>query len=161
LSQQADYPRAIDVLKDAIKAKPKDAGPYLQLAFIYAKYLRKSDQAVKYAKPGYRARRAEFRGVSAPLRNRSSSRPAAKSADRARSRANVKSDDPTFWIRLGKLYATIIFKSDSEPKPEELKRVNSFFDKAVANAGNDSAALKEVADYYAASQQIQEAIPCI
>ena len=49
LSQQADYPRAIDVLKDAIKAKPKDAGPYLQLAFIYAKYLRKSDQAVKYA----------------------------------------------------------------------------------------------------------------
>src|SRR5256714_11935649 len=49
LSQQADYPRAIDVLKDAIKAKPKEPGPYLQLAFIYAKYLRKTDQAVRYA----------------------------------------------------------------------------------------------------------------
>src|SRR3954463_13585070 len=49
LSRQGDYPRAIDVLKDAIKARPKDAGPYLQLAFIYAKYLRKTDQAVKYS----------------------------------------------------------------------------------------------------------------
>ena len=42
LSRQGDYPRAIDVLKDAIKARPKEAGPYLQLAFIYAKYLRKT-----------------------------------------------------------------------------------------------------------------------
>ena len=49
LSRQEDFPRAIDVLKDAIKAKPKEAGPYLQLAFIYAKYLKKTDQAVKYA----------------------------------------------------------------------------------------------------------------
>src|SRR5207302_1337153 len=73
--------------------------------------------------------------------------------------ANVKSDDAGFWIRLGKLYAPIIFKSENEPKPEELKRVNGFFEKAVARAGEDSAALKEVADYYAASQQIQEAIP--
>ena len=73
--------------------------------------------------------------------------------------ANVESADASFWIRLGKLYATIIFKSESEPKPEEIKRVNVFFEKAVARAGDDSAALKEVADYFAASQQIQEAIP--
>ena len=49
LSRQEDFPRAIDVLKDAIKAKPKEAAPYLQLAFIYAKYLKKTDQALKYA----------------------------------------------------------------------------------------------------------------
>ena len=40
---------AIDVLKDAIKEKPKEAAPYLQLAFIYAKYLKKTEQALKYA----------------------------------------------------------------------------------------------------------------
>ncbi|MCA1660540.1 MAG: tetratricopeptide repeat protein, partial [Verrucomicrobiaceae bacterium] len=40
LSRYGDFPRAIDVLKDAIKEKPKEAGPYLQLAFIYAKYLK-------------------------------------------------------------------------------------------------------------------------
>ena len=49
LSRQEDFPRAIDVLKDAIKARPKEPAPYLQLSFIYAKYLRKADQALKYA----------------------------------------------------------------------------------------------------------------
>ena len=49
LSRQEDFPQAIDVLKDAIKAKPKDPAPYLQLSFIYAKYLKKTEQALKYA----------------------------------------------------------------------------------------------------------------
>src|ERR1043166_3695353 len=39
LIEQEDFPQAIDVLKDAIKANPKDADPYQQLAYIYAKYL--------------------------------------------------------------------------------------------------------------------------
>ena len=37
LTRQDDYPHEIDVLKDAIKANPKESGPYLQLAAIYAK----------------------------------------------------------------------------------------------------------------------------
>ena len=41
LTRQDDFPTAIDVLKDAVKARPNVAEPYLQLAFIYAKYLRK------------------------------------------------------------------------------------------------------------------------
>ena len=49
LIQQEDFPQAIDILKDAIKANPNDAEPYRQLAFIYAKYLKKTDQAVDYA----------------------------------------------------------------------------------------------------------------
>jgi tetratricopeptide (TPR) repeat protein len=159
LSRQEDYPRAIDVLKDAIKAKPKDAAPYLQLAFIYAKYLRKTDQAVKYANQAIALDPLNFEAYQRLYEIEVAAgqpQKALQTIDRA---ANVKSQDPAFWIRLGKLYATIIFRSESEPKPEELKRVNGFFDKAVANAGDDSAALKEVADYYAASQQIQEAIP--
>jgi len=34
LIQQDDFPQAIDVLKDAIKANPRNAEPYQQLAFI-------------------------------------------------------------------------------------------------------------------------------
>jgi tetratricopeptide (TPR) repeat protein len=159
LSRQEDYPRAIDVLKDAIKAKPKEPAPYLQLAFIYAKYLRKTDQAVKYANQAIVLDPLNFEAYQRLYEIEVAAgqpQKALQTIDRA---ANVKSQDPAFWIRLGKLYATIIFRSESEPKPEELKRVNNFFDKAVTNAGDDSAALKEVADYYAASQQIQEAIP--
>jgi tetratricopeptide (TPR) repeat protein len=159
LTRQEDYPRAIDVLKDAIKARPKEAGPYLQLAFIYAKYLRKTDQAVKYANQAIVLDPLNFEAYQRLYEIEAaagSPQKALMALDRA---ASVKSDDAGFWIRLGKLYATIIFKSETEPKPEEIKRVNGFFEKAVAHAGEDPNALKEVADYYAASQQIQEAIP--
>jgi tetratricopeptide (TPR) repeat protein len=159
LSRQEDYPRAIDVLKDAIKARPKDAGPYLQLAFIYAKYLRKTDQAVKYANQAIALDPLNFEAYQRLYEIEAAGgapQKALMALDRA---SNVKSDDAAFWVRLGKLYATIIFKSETEPKPEEIKRVNGFFEKAVVHAGEDPSALKEVADYYAASQQIQEAIP--
>ena len=53
----------------------------------------------------------------------------------------------------------ILFKSDSQPKPDELKRTNEIFKKAAEHAGDDPAVLKEIADYYAASQQLKEAIP--
>ncbi|MEN3368047.1 MAG: hypothetical protein V7609_190 [Verrucomicrobiota bacterium] len=159
LSRQEDFPRAIDVLKDAIKAKPKEPAPYLQLAFIYAKYLKKTEQALKYANQAMVLDPLNFEAyqrlyeielaAGAPEK-------AVMALDRA---ARVKSDDPSFWIHLGKLYASIIFKSETEPKPEDIKRVNSFFEKAVEHAGEDSAVLKDVADYYAASQQIAEAIP--
>ena len=159
LSRFGDYPRAIDVLKDAIKEKPKEAAPYLQLAFIYAKYLKKTDQAVKYAN---QAIVLDPLNIEAYQRlyeiETSAGKPekALVALDRA---ATVKSEDPAFWVRLGKLYATIVFKTEPEPRPEDIKRVNGFFEKAVAYAGDDSAVLKAVADYYAASQQIQEAIP--
>jgi tetratricopeptide (TPR) repeat protein len=159
LSRQEDYPRAIDVLKDAIKARPKDAGPYLQLSFIYAKYLRKPDQAVKYANQAIALEPMNFEAYQRLYEIEAAAgqpQKALMALDRA---ANVKSAEPAFWIRLGKLYATLIFKSETEPKPDDIKRVNGFFEKAVAHASEDSAALKEVADYYAASQQIQEAIP--
>ncbi|HEX8490747.1 MAG TPA: tetratricopeptide repeat protein [Chthoniobacterales bacterium] len=159
LSRYGDFPRAIDVLKDAIKEKPKEAGPYLQLAFIYAKYLKKTEQASKYANQAIVLDPLNFEayqrlyeieaGAGEPQK-------ALVALDRA---AHVKSDDPSFWVRLGKLYATIVFKTETEPNPEEIKRVNGFFEKAITHAGDDPSVLKTVADYYAASQQIQEAIP--
>ena len=49
LTGQGDYPRAIDILKDAVKAQPNDPEPYLQLAYIYARYLKKMAPAIRYA----------------------------------------------------------------------------------------------------------------
>src|SRR5213593_2152920 len=62
-------------------------------------------------------------------------------------------------MHLGKLYVAILFKSDSQPKPDELKKTNEVFKRAAEHAGDDPGILKEVADYYAASQQLTEAIP--
>ncbi len=52
-----------------------------------------------------------------------------------------------------------MFKPDVEPKPADINRVNEFFEKAAEHAADDPAVLKDVADYYAASQQIKKAIP--
>ena len=159
LIQQEDFPQAIDILKDAIKANPNDAEPYRQLAFIYAKYLKKTDQAVDYAN---RAIALNPRDIEAYQRlveiefAAGEEKKALEVLDRA---AKIRSGEASFWTRLGKLYAAILFKPDSMPKPDELKRVNEIFKKAAEHANDDPTALKDVADYYASSQQLKEAIP--
>ena len=159
LTRQDDFPEAIDVLKDAIKANPNAPGPLLQLAFIYTKYLRRTDQAIDYVN---RAIALDPHNIDAYERlceialGAGDEKKALQSLDRA---TEIKSDDPAFWARLGKLYASIVFKPDRPPKPEEVARVNDIFKKAADRAGDDAAALKDVADYYASTQQIKEAIP--
>ena len=159
LTQQEDFPRAIDILKDAIKANPKQSAPFLQLAFLYAKYLRKPEQALKYAN---QAITLEPENIDAYQRiyeielTRGRPKEALAALDRA---TKVESKDPAFWTRLGKLYAASLFQPEATPAPEDLRRVNVLFQRAVAHAGTDAAAIKEVADYFAATQQIEEAIP--
>ncbi|MGH8100268.1 MAG: tetratricopeptide repeat protein [Chthoniobacterales bacterium] len=159
LLRQEHYPEAIDVLKDAIKANPKDAGPYSQLAVIYARYLKKTDQAIEYAN---RAIQIDPRNIDAYQRlceieaAAGEEKKAIQALDRA---LPVQNNDPAFWAQLGKLYASLVFKTDAEPKPADIKRVNAIFKKAADNANDDPAVLKDVADYYTATQQIKEAIP--
>jgi tetratricopeptide (TPR) repeat protein len=159
LTRQDDFPQAIDILKDAIKASPNASEPYMQLAFIYAKYLKKTDQAIEYAN---RAVALDPRNIEAYQRlceielAAGDEKKARESLDRA---AKIDSSDPSFWNQLGKLYASIVFKPNVEPKAEDFARVNQIFRKAVDHAGDDAAILKDVADYYAASRQIKEAIP--
>jgi tetratricopeptide (TPR) repeat protein len=159
LTRQDDFPAAIDVLKDAVKAAPNAAEPYLQLAFIYAKYLKKIDQALEY---GNKAISLDPTNIDAYQRlyeidlSAGDETKARQVLDRA---AKTDSKSPGFWTRLGKLYVLLLFKADSQPKPEDVKQVNDVFKKAADNAGDDPVVLKEVADYYASSQQLKEAIP--
>ena len=159
LIQQDDFPQAIDVLKDAIKANPNNAEPYQQLAFIYTRYLKKTDQAIDYANRAIALNPGDVEGYQRLVEIELAAgqdRRAIEALDRA---LKVRSTDPNFWTRLGKLYVAILFKSDSQPKPDELKKTNEIFKRAAENAGDDPGILKDVADYYAASQQLKEAIP--
>jgi len=159
LIQQDDFPQAIDVLKDAIKANPNNAEPYQQLAFIYTRYLKRTDQAIDYANRAIALNPGDVEGYQRLVEIELAAgqeRSAVEALDRA---LKVHSSDPNFWIRLGKLYVAILFKSDSQPKADELKKINEVFKRAAEHAGDDPGVLKEVADYYAASQQLNEAIP--
>jgi tetratricopeptide (TPR) repeat protein len=159
LIQQDDFPQAIDVLKDAIKANPKNAEPYQQLAFIYTRYLKRTDEAIDYANRAIALNPGDVEGYQRLVEIELAAgqeRRALEALDRA---LKVQSADPNFWIRLGKLYVAILFKSDSQPKPHELKKTNEVYKRAADNAADDPGILKDVADYYAASQQLKEAIP--
>ena len=159
LIQQDDFPQAIDVLKDAIKANPKNAEPYQQLAFIYTRYLKRTDQAIDYANRAIVLNPGDVEGYQRLVEIELAAgqeRKALEVLDRA---LKIQSTDPNFWIRLGKLYVAILFKSDSQPKLDELKKTNEIFKRAAENAGDDPDMLKDIADYYAASQQMKEAIP--
>jgi tetratricopeptide (TPR) repeat protein len=159
LTRQDEFPEAIDILKDAIKANAQASQPYLQLAFIYAKYLKKTDQAIEYANRGVALDPTNIEAyqrlyeiqITAGDENK-----ALQSLDRA---TKVNSEDPVFWTRLGKLYAALIFKPDSQPRPEEIKRINEIFQRAAKHGTDNPAVLRDVADYYASSQQVNEAIP--
>jgi len=159
LIQQEDFPQAIDVLKDAIKANPNDAEPYQQLAFIYLKYLKRTDQAIDYANRAIALDPKDAEGYQRLVEIEVAAGQEKKALEVLDRAAKVHSSDPAFWMRLGKMYMAILFKSDSQPKPDELKRTNEIFKKATEHAGDDPAILKEIADYYAASEQLKEAIP--
>ena len=159
LTRQEDFPRAIDILKDATKANPKEIGPYLQLSFLYAKYLHKPEQALKYANQAIAIDPENIDGYQRIYEislTRGDSKAALAALDRA---VKVNSQNPGFWTRLGKLYAALLFEPDTEPKPEDLRRVNAVFQRAAETADDDTTVLKDVADYFAASQQIDQAIP--
>lgn len=158
LTGQGDYPRAIDILKDAVKAQPNDPEPYLQLAYIYAKYLKKNEPAIRYARQAINLASTDMDGYQrlCEVQLTAGDRHAALlTLDRA---AKVQTNDPSFWTRLGKLYLALV-AADSPPKPAELEKVNQVFHKALGLAPSDASVLKDAADYFAASQQIKEAIP--
>jgi len=159
LTRDDDYPSAIDVLKDAVKAHPKAPEPYLELAFIYAKYLKKVDQAIEFANKAIALDPLKIDGYQRLFEihlTAGDEKRAVETLDRA---AKMPSEDPIFWARLGRLYGSVILKPDAKPVPEQIARLNDVFKKAAAKGQNDAAVLKEVGDYFASTQQIKEALP--
>ena len=159
LTRDDDYPSAIDVLKDAVKVHPKAPEPYLELSFIYAKYLKKGDQAIEFANKAIALDPQKIDGYQRLFEiylTAGDEKRALETLDRA---AKMPNDDPTFWARLGRLYGSVILKPDAKANPEQTARLNDVFEKAAAKGQDNAAVLKEVGDYFASTQQIKEALP--
>src|SRR6059036_338730 len=133
--------------------------PRINSSLSYLKYLKKTDQAIDYANRAIALNPGDIEGYQRLVEVEVAAGQEKKALEVLDRAAKVPSNDASFWMRLGKLYVAVLFKSDSQPKPDELKRTNEIFKKAAEHAGDDPAILKDVADYYAASQQLKEAIP--
>jgi tetratricopeptide (TPR) repeat protein len=159
LSRDDDNPGAIDVLKDAMKARPDAPDPYFELAFIYAKYLRKLDAAVAFANKGIAIDPKRIDGYQRLFEIYIAAGD-EKNASETLARANkTQTDDPVFWTKLGRLYSSVILKPDATPSADQLALLNSVFNKAASHGQDNATVLKEVGDYFAATQQIKEALP--
>src|SRR2546421_3216405 len=159
LTRDDDYPSAIDVLKAALKRHPKALEPYWEVAFIYAKYWKKVDQAIDFANKAIALDPQKIDGYQRLFEihlTAGDEKRAVETLDRA---AKTPNDDPIFWARLGRLYGSVVLKPDAKPVPEQIAHLNDVFKKAAAKGQNDAAVLKEVGDYFASTQQIKEALP--
>ncbi|MDQ2868383.1 MAG: tetratricopeptide repeat protein, partial [Verrucomicrobiota bacterium] len=159
LSRNDNYPDAIDVLKDAVKAKPNAPQPYLQLAFIYAKYPRKMEQAVAYADKAIALDPKNIDGyqrlfeIDLAAGNESRARATLQRA------AGIETDDATFWLKLGRLFTTLLVRPEAKPDPAQLAQINEFYHKAAAKGQDNANVLKEAADFFGATDQVKEALP--
>ena len=71
LARQDDFPEAIDILKDAIKATPNAPEPLLQLAFIYCEVSRPHRSGDRLRQSSDRDQSAKHRCLRTSLRSRS------------------------------------------------------------------------------------------
>src|SRR5437660_2707617 len=159
LVREDEYPDAIDVLKDAVKARPSAPEPYLSLAFIYAKYLRTTDQAIAFANKAIALDPESIDGYQRLFEIEIASgdeRRALATLDRA---AKVQSAAASFWIRLGRLYSSIFLKPDAHASLEQTGRLNEIYKTAAMKGQDDTAVLKEAGDYFASTEQIKDALP--
>ncbi len=157
--RRGDVPAAINLLKDTIKAAPKQAEPELALAYVYFTSQNKSDLALKSAT---QALELDPNNILAYIYLRviyQATDQSAKIVPLLERAAKADSKDPEFWLQLGKLYIQTFIADDPAKSGDDLKKTSAIFQKAAA-VGTDSAdTLNKVANFYALTKQYKEAVP--
>lgn len=157
--RRGDTAEAISILKDAIKAAPKDYSPYLALSTIYLRHLNKPELAVKHAQTALNLAPksyAPYETLWEIYQSQNQPSKAEEALDRA---ARTTNTDPVFWLSLAQLRARTTLASDSPPTPETVARISKLLDKAAENAGNQADLLAQVGDLYVLAGQIDRATP--
>ena len=159
LARRNDVPGAIQVLKDTIKAAPKEVLPMIFLSQLYSKQLKKPELALKYAEQALALAPENFACYLAVFELHIARSEQAKADAVLEKAAKVGSTDPKFWVQLGDLYTRIYLKDDGSCTPEQQQKMNGVYRQAADLAGDDASILSKVGDYFALSKQAKEAIP--
>jgi tetratricopeptide (TPR) repeat protein len=159
LARRGDPGAGIDILKDAAKAEPKEATTYYFLSQIYSRFLKKSDVALKYAAQAIELDPNNFIFYVASFelyQNLGQSKRAAEVLDHA---AKLQNTDPQFWLKLCELNIQTLVKDDGTTTPDDLKKLNALFQKTLSLSKDDPLVIAKVADCYALTRQVKDAIP--
>lgn len=160
LTRRNDPSGGIQILKDTVKAAPKEAAPYIYLSQLYGKHLKKPQLAMRYAE---KAAELEPRNVAAHLSVvevyllQNQPQKAQAALDRA---TQSGSTDPQFWLQIGEVYARLqqINSLDQVPTATQ-ETVSAIFRKAAALGEANAVVQAKVGDYFVEARQSKEAIP--
>ena len=159
LSRRNDVPGGIQVLKDCIKAAPKEPMPLIFLSQLYAKQLKKPDLALKAAEQALAVAPENFACYLA-IFELAMTGGDTKNAEVVLEKASKSgSRDAKFWVQIGDLYTRLFLKEDGSSQPDDQRKMNAAYLRAGELAGDDATVLSRVGDYFVLSRQVKEAIP--
>jgi tetratricopeptide (TPR) repeat protein len=159
LARGGDPASGIDLLKDTIKASPKDPMAYYYLAQLYERFLRKYDIALKYAQQALDLDPSNFSFYVVNYELDLDLGQAKKADDILERASKMQSDDPDYWLQLSELTIHATVKDNTPIAPDDLKKMNALFQKTVELAKDDPFVLAKVADFDVMTRQVKEAIP--
>ena len=159
LARRNEVSAGIQVLKDAIKAAPKEPLPYIYLSQLYANNLKKPDLALKYAEQSLALAPDNFKAHLAIYELHRASGQQKKAEAVLDAATQSASTDTQFWIEFGAHLQKLYLKDDGSCTPDEQRRMNTVYEKLAKLAPGDAAVLAKVADYFVLSKQVREAIP--
>ncbi len=158
--RRGDTAEAISVLKDAIKASPKDSTALLALSSIYLRYLHKPDLAAKYAQAALDVDGKSFAPYQALwdlYQAQGKSADAQKLIEKAE---HSKSTEPEFWLALAGLTArNFLHDASRAPSDQDVQRISALLEKAGEYGAKNPDILSKIADLYVLARQYDKATP--
>ena len=159
LARRGDPGAGIDLLKDAAKAEPKEATTYYFLSQLYSRFLKKNDVALKYAAQALELDPKNFIFHVANYEICLTLGQTKKAAQILESAGKLQNDDAQFWLKLCELNVQTLAKEDGSTTPDDLKKLNALFKKTLSLGKDDPVVMAKVADFFALTRQVKEAIP--
>lgn len=158
--RRGDTAEAISVLKDAIKAAPRDSTAALALSSIYLRYLHKPDLAAKYAQAALDVDGKTFAPYQALWDLYQSQGKTADAQKLIEKAERSKSAEPEFWLSLAELTArNFLHDGGRAPSDEDVKRISVLLEKTGELGAKDPDILGKIADLYVLARQYDKAVP--
>jgi tetratricopeptide (TPR) repeat protein len=160
LAQHNDPTAGIEVLKDTVKAAPREPTPLIYLSQLYLRYLKKPEQALKYAEQALALDPNFYPSYSALFDLESNGSQKAKVEALLKQAAKASSTDPQFWLQIGGLWAQAYLKEDGAPaNPAAAAQTDALFRKAAELGSNDALVQAKVGNHFIDAREVEQAVP--